>query len=130
MRSRNICGEVISGRLHLPDHIGGDDVGIFKLLIEVPRDQLDRVFQLALAVGERSLAKFADGHGGHGEDPGDQQHAQEVSHSTGPRRDGRSQPCSRPRIPAAIPEKTWRIPLPGGTGILRTDGAKLRKASY
>ncbi|MGY4367074.1 hypothetical protein ACVW1A_003139 [Bradyrhizobium sp. LB1.3] len=45
------------------------------MLIKVPRDQLHRVFQLALAIGQGSFAKFADRHGGHGEDPSDQQHA-------------------------------------------------------
>ncbi|MGY4432456.1 hypothetical protein ACVWWO_004933 [Bradyrhizobium sp. F1.13.1] len=39
------------------------------MLIEVPRDQLHRIFQLALAVGQGTFAKFADGHGGHREDP-------------------------------------------------------------
>ncbi|MET4765025.1 hypothetical protein ABH970_005397 [Bradyrhizobium ottawaense] len=62
-------------QVHLPDQIGGDDVGILELLIKVPGDQLDRVFQLAFAVRQGALAKFADGHGCHTEDARDQQHA-------------------------------------------------------
>ncbi len=62
-------------QVHLRDHIGGDGLGIFELLVEMPGQQQDCIFQLALAIDERVLAKLTDGHDGRGKDAGDEQRA-------------------------------------------------------
>ena len=52
----------------------GDFCGILELLIEVTLEQQDGIFELALVVGQRAFAEFADHpHGGANEDRRDQQ---------------------------------------------------------
>ncbi len=62
--SRKASGDAISGDLHLGHHVGRDDFGILELLVEMARQQQHGVLQLALAVGDRALAEFADHHDG------------------------------------------------------------------
>ncbi len=64
-----------AGNPQLGDHIGGDFRGILELLIEVTLEQQHRIFQLALAVGQRTFAELADHHDGADEDRRDQQPA-------------------------------------------------------
>jgi hypothetical protein len=63
------------GQAHLRDQPGGHDLAILEQLIKMAREELDHVFQLALAVGECALAEFAYRHDGADDDRRNKQDA-------------------------------------------------------
>jgi hypothetical protein len=74
-RSASILLGGKAGYLQPRDHIGGDGVGVLELLVEMPGEQQDGVFQFALAVDQRAFAEFAGHHDGAEEDRRHQQAA-------------------------------------------------------
>ena len=92
-------GRVDLRDLHLRDQVGRDDLGVLELLVEVAGEQAHGVFQLALAVDDRSLAEFVDHHGGAGKDRRDQKSAaqREPEHGPAPDRLSKSESGRRGR---------------------------------